>query len=316
MDPHQQEVLESRQVEDEIDLWELLQVVWRYKWLIVILFVVAIGSAFIVSKTMTPVYKVTTSYMLAEPKILPVKDAISLLNTFFEGRGLEVGGMHYPLQKFKVMSDKKSANVIKISFQTNLSKSPETAFQKEMDVFLKEFFIKAMKPNVTEDLIDLNNRIKLYESELNLTKQRLVAEERTANVLMKRYAEMEGLNKKLKRENKREMLAAKILLQNRLSELQNRLSLLRESIYSQKLYILSKRNDLDSLKRQRKEKLKLAKGEGVFIQLVPPVRSANPVKPRPLLIVAIAGMLALFVGVFLAFLIEFIRKNRTNSVQG
>jgi len=59
----------------------------------------------------------------------------------------------------------------------------------------------------------------------------------------------------------------------------------------------------------------LAKGKDIFICLVPPVKSGKPVRPRPFLYMVLSGVLALFIGIFLAFLIEFIRKNRVKPTK-
>jgi len=60
----------------------------------------------------------------------------------------------------------------------------------------------------------------------------------------------------------------------------------------------------------------LNQSKDIFVWAVEPRISEKPVRPRPLLYMAISGILALFVGMFLAFLIEFIRKNRTKRVTG
>jgi len=307
MDKHQEEILENRHMEDEIDLWELIQVVWRYKWLIVILFVVAVGVSAFVSKKMTPVYKVSTNYLIAKPEIITPSEAVSLFNMFFKDRSGKLGGINYPLQKPNVISGKN--NIITISFNTTAGKKDMMAFQKELGIFFNKFLPNVMKPKVESDMGDLNGDISNCKDKLKLIDQRIREEERTVKNLLEKYKVMESRNPKSNKGNKEGMFTAMILLQNKILSLQ-------QDLFRQKSVFLSTESDLKDLRRIKNEKMKLAKGENILVCLMPPTRSANPVKPRLFLNLAISGVLALFVGVFLAFFIEFIRKNRAKPVSG
>ncbi len=107
----------------------------------------------------------------------------------------------------------------------------------------------------------------------------------------------------------------KVTRQGRLPGLiliQDEISTLRRDLYRQNIRLADDRMALKIL-RLEKEKI-LNQGKEMFVWAVKPRCSKKPVKPRLLLNVAIAGILALFVGVFLAFFIEFVRENREKSV--
>lgn len=54
-------------MEETIDLRQLFQVLLRRKWLIVLLVIVAMGSAYISSRRMTPIYQATASILVRDP---------------------------------------------------------------------------------------------------------------------------------------------------------------------------------------------------------------------------------------------------------
>lgn len=52
--------------EYEVDLMEYFWILWRKKWIIIGLFVIAVVSAYFVTKTMTPIYKTSAMIMIEE----------------------------------------------------------------------------------------------------------------------------------------------------------------------------------------------------------------------------------------------------------
>lgn len=85
-----------------------------------------------------------------------------------------------------------------------------------------------------------------------------------------------------------------IALETRTKELQESLDLLK----SQKLYADKGIADLQLTVSSIRSRLSLLEPTEV---IKPPTVSESPVKPRPLLNIAVAGILSLFIGVFLAF---------------
>lgn len=147
---------------EEIDLLELLQVLWKRKWIIFLLVVVAAVTAYVVSSRMTPIYETSTAILVkgnTEAAAMPFLDALggqterTALNyveilksrTLME-RVAERLGLHTPVDSSELDKLKRSVSVsplkgtdtIKISVQLDDPALAAKIANTLVDVFIEE----------------------------------------------------------------------------------------------------------------------------------------------------------------------------------
>lgn len=99
---------------------------------------------------------------------------------------------------------------------------------------------------------------------------------------------------------------SKIKIENEIEDIEKTLALLE----TQKIYADQGISDLKIAVLELKNKLNFIKDTEV---IKPPAVSQKPIKPRPFINVAIAGILGLFIGLFLAFGKEWWEKSKYNQ---
>jgi len=306
MDKHQEEILDNRHMEDEIDLWELIQVVWRYKWLIVILFVVAVGTSILVSKMMTPVYKVSANLAITRPDVIAPSELATVLKVIFKEKTSGPGSKNYPL-KNPVIKYRVKSNLVSLTFRTTQPEKAPEILKEEITKIVKNENVRLFNAKYKYDLKTIEEKIKAEGNKLIITERDLAKNSKRLSALEDRYNILKQQKRELQEDTKQGMLPGLILIQNEISAL-------KRALYSQNIDLTNTKNLLKTLELQKERILNL--GKETFVWALAPHSWKRPVRPRPLLYMAIAGVLALFVGVFLAFFIEFIRKNRAKPVSG
>ena len=303
MDTHQEEVLENRHMEDEINLWELIQIIWRYKWLIIILFIVAVSTSIIVSKMMIPVYELSAAIKIAKTEVISSKELATVLMENFKRKIINSASKNFLLKKPRINKLRgENSDLITFRFQTTQCEKVVETLKKEVEKIARDeskavFIVKYkyILKAIEEQISGKNVEISIIDKEILKSKKRL-------NTLEDKYNILKDCGKSLQKATKEGMLPGLILIQNEISKL-------KENLYNQKIKLQDDRKDLKLLVLKKEEILN--QGKNLFIWALNPKCFEKPVKPRPFLYMVISGILALIVGVFLAFIIEFVRKNLT-----
>lgn len=147
------------------------------------------------------------------------------------------------------------------------------------------------------------------------TIQQNIAYQDTLNVTLQTNMEEQGMQQKLL-ENSERNLSNQLFIMEKLIAKDDIVHEFSEFL-SKYDYLLEER---PSLKRLL-EKLKEAKieEEATDVKLIrviqEPFASSKPIKPRRTRMIMISGFFSLFLGFFLALIIDFIRKNKASSVQ-
>jgi len=265
--------------EDEIDLYELFLVVRKRLRLIMGLFMAAVVVAAVVSFLMPPVY--SASFIIRMPG-LSVKSAEPVISTteaeklVQELDGLRQEGRSRELAQ-RLGVDSAAVDGL-VEIQAKTPRRQKKFIEITVDVY-EPSLIKDISSGILKHLNSnryANERISLQRESLTHLKNEIEA----------RISETEALKKAVVSQIKRD----------RIKDLGfNPIGLDKAII------------DLRQKLKEVETEIKLLKG---FEFAVEPVVPQNPAKPKKKLIVAVSGITALFLGIFLAFFMEWLDKNR------
>ena len=332
------------QFEDEIELMDYLKVFWKWKYLILVgTLVCAIGAA-VVSLNMTKVYGITT---VLQPGMLKVTDdgKIVYIDSSQNIKAvIETGGINgqvlknikFPDQEepptsieFKVTIPKKT-NALEVLYETpyvdiglqimkNLNNGLLERYGKlveyygekqDMEIAQRVSEIddqKAILDATKKEIHILDKTIDELETEISLVKENTVSlikqrdkfvsnETDTSNILsailFTNTIQQNIALDKTSRDDLSRYLSRKEKLSLRLETTQNRIKSLLMKIKSLEF----KRNSIQN------------------IQIIKtPKSSLSPIKPKTRLNVMLAGVVGLFLTVFLAFFVEYISKYKSRE---
>lgn len=354
--------------EDEINLYDYLQVVWRKKFLIIAICLVGIIAAAIISYRMPPIYRVTASvspgwiYIDKQGKGTSVDSAENIKALIVDGsfntriieslrlnpvlsnvefktklaRGTEAVSIFYDtenpvegkmitgelikqlLEYYRTRTDirrnsiENSITMMKNQIKNSENKKIRAANEKkkimsDMELLKK----KADLLRTTEKY--LNNQVKSVEENTKLIMQEknevlkkgekadTIALLLYSNTIQQNISYIDRLNADLER-NRLEQESAKNELSKNEIELKNKDTELKDV----------DTEVLDTLQKIRNLEIDRVRVEGLKIVQEPYV-SSKPVKPKKMQNIAIAGFSSLFLGIFSAFFIEFLKKQRNRS---
>jgi len=331
------------QYEDEINLIDLLRVLWKWKWLIIGGTVICAIIAAVISLQMPRIYEIST---VIEPGIAGVKNdgSFMLIDSVANINGKIDGGIYnrkvekaLQLDPLKTKVEFKSAVVKKTSL-INISSQWEEgntnlgvkAFRQIMDLISGDY-----SRIVEQRKGDYDKQIFMKQNDINkLGAQRTSLKETLANI-KQRIAKLkkEVLNVKNNTEDlmkQRDILLKKdktgvempLLLYS--TTVQQNISYFNE--INDQIYEFEEKKEAVQWKNKNIEKdinaieaeitaLNASKGLISNIKIIQePEVSRYPVKPKKKQIVLLAGVVALFMFIFLAFFIEYI-KNATRSTK-
>ncbi len=332
------------QFEDEIELMDYLKVLWKWKYLILVgTLVCAIGAA-VVSLNMTKVYSIT---MVLQPGMVKVIDVskIVYIDSPQNIKGvIEAGGFNrqvlknikFPNQepapesvKFRVTIPKET-NVVEV---LNETPHPNIGIQITKNLYhamLKQYG-KLVEYYGEEHDMEIAQRM----SEIDDQKAVLNATKKEIHILEKVINELEAEVGPVK-ENTTSLIKQREKFISNETDTRNILSAMLFTNTIQQNIALNKtfRDDLSG-HRTRKEELSLKlettqnrikrllteikslefkKNSIQNIQIIkPPERSLRPIKPKTRLNVMLAGVMGLFLTVFLAFFVEYISKYKSRE---
>jgi chain length determinant protein (polysaccharide antigen chain regulator) len=331
--------------EDEIELIDCLRVIWKWKYLFLIGTVIFGLIAAIISFNMTKIYRID---MTLQPGIVSIDqrgkkvyiDSVENIETIIQTNVLQNEIVKY-LQKddrkdlsnslkFKVSIPKKS-EIIKISYESanidfgiNAMKSLYQALQEKYDELVKYY----------QDNYD--KEIQILKTEFNILEAESVFYDQRIKSIQKRIKELEALindidNKNSilihqrneivqKKENREKSLSA--ALYN--NTIQQNLSLANQyrNDIKEYLYRVEEKDIKNKESSYRKEALlkniRMLEHDKGFVQnikiLQPPTATAQPIKPKKMLIITLTTFLGLFLMLFLSFFLEFVSRYKQRGL--
>jgi len=300
-------------VENEIELIEYLNVLWKKKWLIIIptFFLVIVTG--VISFLLPPKWEI-------DAIIVPSKFLVQT-----EGGGFVKVVVVDPKQIAEQINGATYNNIIAAELNLDIRKFPKLKAENLRDtnlvrVSIKEKDIEKAKlilhslfnllktqpdEKVEVEMKSIEEEIKANKNKLNIIKQRKKDIEKEMSDITKRIEALEKEQRlSLKKENRSESESLAMLLYS--NEIQQSLE------YHNAL------NELLSRKKIEEENLNLEienlnerKGRLDYAQLLKePTSSISPVSPKKKLNVLIAGILGLMIFTMLAFFFNYIEKQK------
>jgi len=268
--------------DDEIDLRDLVLVLWRYRWMITGVFLLAVAAAAAISFLLPPVYKVSTTIALGQfnspvyTNATAAKEVLQsddLLWKVVQELKLDV-----PREKFRAFKEDievtpvKDTNMLQISVMTTDRAEGKAIVEKMVELFKED-----CRP-------DYEKNRDLLANQLATVQRRLVEVDKSiakTNEDLAAVETMTGLSRV-----DRDFRRSQVLETLRTFE-EQRIALLDRYLQLQK--------DFDSLRE---------------VQVIRSAREpVYPEKPKKKLNVAVAGVLGLMLGVFGAFVLDYFRRN-------
>jgi len=296
---------------DEIDLMDYIKVILKRKKIIFGITVLAVIGAAGFSFSMAKVYEISTSLevgmiekeagdsfeLIEEPSQVVAKIEGDVYGILVREK-LEISEEDYPKIKTE---NPKDTNLVVIKIESNKTEQAKNILKEINQLILNEHQKKVeTKKEVLEKNIELIKRdIEISQKDIERIKFKISSLEREKIVLENKVISLQ-----------------KILLyeqtpgtQFALFDTQEKLEQKRQEIENRYLEINSLENKINSIQNQ----INYLENKIDNIQLTKitkmPTISEQPVKPRSLLNIVIAGVLGLFIGTFLAFFKEFWEKS-------
>ncbi|AEG15318.1 lipopolysaccharide biosynthesis protein [Desulfofundulus kuznetsovii DSM 6115] len=269
-------------MEEELDLRDLILILWKRRRLILGIFLAAVFAAAAISFIIPPTYEVSTIIALgvfpdptytsqASAREILLSD--ELLLTVIKDLKLNV-----PREKFRSFKEAikvesiKDTNFLKISVQTPNRSEGKAIVEKMVELFKErsEPSYQQHRQLLANQLNSVRTRLSAIETDIKKTREVLNAIESASGI--------SPVEKDLRRSRTLEYLQ---------SEESQRIELLDRYLALQK--------EINELKN---------------VQVIRGAREpVYPVKPNKKLNVALAGMLGLMSGIFMAFILEYFQHN-------
>lgn len=277
----------DERMDDEIDLRDIIRVLWENRFLVVGIFLIAVVAAGAVSIMMPSVYRASCLVALGnfgDPVYTTQSGASEILTSdAFVLDLLSRLNLSLSPGEFVEFKDRMRIEPVKGSDRL-LSISMETTDPEEGKRILREM-VSLFEDRSNQSYTEQRG---LLLEQLSATNQLLDSVEESINQTHQAMKEIEGATGV-------SQLEKNLLLSYKLDYLQN--------AESQRLSLMDRSMNLQ-------KQLRLMKP----VEIVDaPVEPAEPVKPRRALIVIVAGMLGLMLGVFAAFLREALRREEQRT---
>lgn len=269
------------EIEEEIDLREYINVLIKRKGVIILIFLFAVITTALVSYfALSPIYQSSAVFSTAKidgQAVINITESLEIiksnimLDEVIDRMGLEENAKQLSSQI--TTENLKGTNFIKVSAAAG---SPETA--KKLVENIAEVFMEKNQDEYQEKVKLIEDRLKIVEEQITEFEKNIQEIEKTK----KKIAVTEELSE---------------------GERQFQTSLLLSSSVTERSLYNSLINQANGLKASLKscEDFKIIN----YAQL-----PASPIKPNKKLNILIAGVLGLFVGIFVAFFLEFWQKGK------
>jgi uncharacterized protein involved in exopolysaccharide biosynthesis len=327
--------------EDEIELIDILRVIWKWKYFILLGTVLCGLIAAIISFNLSKIYSID---MVMRPGILSVREEGK--NVYIDSPQnikalIDSGAFNNDILKY--LNDIKAKNIPKkLEFKVSIPKDSDTikveyetddikqgmAIQRHLSKLLLEKYSNM----VTYFKNEYDVKLKVLKSELEYTRAAIQVSKRKVKNLEKRIDELIS-EIKLIQNNTKNLIKQRDKLLSKNPKENNILSALLYSNTIQQNLGLSNnyQNEINNYKQQKENELeKIEKAESEIanklnviqniqfkkdniqnIQFLQPAASSlYPVKPKKALIIVLASVLGLFVMLFSVFLREFVSRHK------
>jgi len=261
--------------EDEINLRDLLLVLWNWRKLVLAIFLASLVIGTVFSFIASPVYQVQAKVSLgnfaadpagAQTKITPETAKEMLLGSDLReeawGKGTNAGVL--------AVIPVENTNILKITLDTKDPRQGEDSLDKLVALFSEKAGAR-------------------YERSEKLLKDDLERTEGELQEVNKSIQQTRGILEDL---SKAELSNTSRLQQAGLLDTLSRFTAQRDKLLENKLAYEQKLNSIEGIKVLEK-----------------PEASSSPVRPRKKLNIVIAGVLGLMVGVFAAFTTDYLKRN-------
>ncbi len=329
--------------DDEIELIDYLRVLWKWKWLIVLITFVCMLAAGVFSFMMPKIYKVSTAI---EPGIIGMNknsspiylDSAENIKAKIESgiynsrilKRLNIDPQKTQL-KFKAVNP-KDTKLIKISSEweqdkivigtevldqlvTELSHDYEKVVQANIEDFDKQVLLKLSGIQGKKNDIKLKEAIikNIRERKSELVQEIKRAKNNTERLVQQRDRVLDGSTGD--REDIALLLYFTTVQQNvayfnQLNNQLNKLTSKENEITTEVEQLKQNMNDINT----EIDRLNIEKSYIENIKLISkPEVSTSPIKPKKELNIALAGVVGFMLAVFMAFFAEYIKKSKEKS---
>jgi succinoglycan biosynthesis transport protein ExoP len=308
---------------DEISLREIIEVVWNGKWIILFVTIFAVVTSGIVSFfVLDPVYEARSTVMINNPEsdkqlsLQAYKEQVA--NHAIMSRTISDLNLHDQDITISRLRDKinaeivKDTNLIRITVSDNdptLAANITNAVTNEFVAFMSTQSIAQLKKDLAFDIETINEEIKLNEENLKDVQNEL---ESTPQILItnKSLSEDPYLHSVVSdKNNTSNAEAGSIQLKD--EELNPLFISLQNSESELKLEISRLENKKEETLQKLKENRLIVKDNLLVVSQA--IEPEQPVGPRKLLNVAIAGVVGGMISLFIIFLMEYWRNSSTGS---
>ena len=330
--------------EDEIELMDYLNVIWKKKWLIILPTLFCVVIVGIISFRLPHIWEVdaiiqpskilvkTEQGQFEEVVVVSPKQIVGQISQ--EAYNRLIGAeLNLDIRTFPELKAEniKDTNLVKISIRErdteeaklilfSLFKHLKADLDEKIDIEMKGIDSQIKNQEIVKTMIE--DQIKVFKSKLRIVKQRKKEIEAEMSDVRKRIKSLEEEQRvNLKKEKRSESESLGMLLYS--NEIQQSLryhNTLNELLNNKKIEEENLNLELDNGDKNISQientinDLNEERGRIDYAQLIKePTSSLYPVSPRKKLNVLIAGILSLMIFTILAFFLEYIRKNRAKE---
>ena len=291
---------------EEIDLMDYVKVILHRKWLILGIFFGAVIIAGILSWYLPKVYKIDTflevgkitGEVIEVPGHVVEKINGDVYGNTVKGK-LNISEENWP--KITV-ENQKDTNLIIMEIDSTKPQQAKNILEVMNDLILTEHQEKIKSKKEL-----LENNIKLLENDIEISKKDI---ERVKIKISSLEEERKNLEAKVDTLQKILPFQQDLGTQFALFDAKEKLEQKRQEIEDRYLEINSLENQTNSLQNQINTLRDQIDNIINTAVIKVPTISTRPIRPRLVLNVIIAGILAIFIGVFLAFFQEWWEKNK------
>jgi len=329
---------------DEIELMDLLNVIWKKKWLIILPTLFCVIIVGIISFLLPHIWEVDAMIQpskffvqneqgtFSEVVVVSPKQIAGQINQESYNR-LIAAELNLDIRMFPELKAEniKDTNLVRVSVREkdtekaklillSLFRHLKVELDGKADIEMKGIDSQVKSKEI--DKIRIENEIKIFKDKIKIVEKRkkeienemvdvrkrikLIEEEQNANLKKEKRSESESLGMLLYSNEIQQSLR----YHNTLNELLNNKKIeemdLNIEVETKQKIISQIENTINDLNEKR--------GRIDYAQLIKePTSSLYPVSPRKKLNVLIAGILSLMIFTILAFFIEYIRKNKAKN---
>ena len=330
--------------EDEIELMDFLNVIWKKKWLIILPTLFCVVIAGIISFRLPHIWEVDAiiqpskilvkteqgkfeEVVIVSPKQIVGQISQEVYNRLI-GAELNLDIRTFPKLKAENLRD---TNLVKVSIRErdteeaklillSLFKHLKADLDEKIDIEMKGIDSQIKNQEIVKTMIE--DQIKVFKSKLRIVKQRkkeIEAEMSDVRKRIKLLEEEQSVNLKKEKRSESESLGM-LLYSNEIQQSLRYHNTLNELLNNKKIEEENLNLELDNGDKKIKQientinDLNEKRGRIDYAQFIKePTSSLSPVSPRKKLNVLIAGILSLMIFTILAFFLEYIRKNKAKE---